>query len=77
MMNQKMQIHWDAAGDFLEVRFGKPTPSYYEDLGDDIFERHDEATGEVKGYAFFNVQKRKQQQPQDIEVSLPPVLAVS
>lgn len=76
-MNQKMQIHWDAASDFLEVRFGEPTPSYYEDLGDDIFERHDEATGEVRGYAFFNVQKRKQQQPRDIEVAIPIAATVS
>ena len=72
-----MQIHWDATGDFLEVRFGKPTPSYYEDLGDDVFMRHDEETDEVKGYAFFNVQKRKQQQPQDIEVNIPLVSANS
>jgi len=72
-----MQIHWDAAGDFLEVRFGKPTPSYYDDLGNDIFERHDNATGEVKGYAFFNVQKRKQKSPQDIEVNVPQASATS
>jgi len=76
-MNQKMQIHWDAAGDFLEVRFGKPTPSYYDDLGNDIFERHDNATGEVKCYAFFNVQKRKQKSPQDIEVNVPQASATS
>lgn len=29
-------------------------PAYYEDNGDDVFERRDEETGEVKGYAFFN-----------------------
>ena len=29
-MNGKMFLHWDAEGDFLEVRFGKPTPSYYD-----------------------------------------------
>jgi len=54
-----MFIHWDAEGDFLEVRFGKPTPSYYEDNGDDVFERRDEETGEVRGYAFFNFMKKK------------------
>ena len=72
-----MQIRWDASGDFLEVRFGKVTPSYYEDLGDDVFERHDETTGEIKGYAFFNVQKRKQKSLQDIEVSMPSVSVTS
>jgi len=64
-----MFIHFDAEGDFLEVRFGKPTPSTYDNLGNDVFERRDNSTGEVKGYAFFNVQKRKQ--VQDIEVPLP------
>ena len=70
-MKEKMFIHWDAEGDFLEVRFGKPTPSYYEDTGDDRFERRDEETGEVKGYAFFNFMKSKRSEPQDIEVDLP------
>ncbi len=64
-----MFIHYDPEGDLLEVRFGKPTPSYYEDLGDDMFERHDEKTKAVVGYAIFNVQKRKQNK--DIEVDIP------
>lgn len=70
-MTQKMIIHWDAEGDFLEVRFGKPTPSYYEDKGEDIFERRDEKTGKVKGYAFFNFLQKKKSVPQDIEIDLP------
>ena len=70
-MSQKMHIHWDAEADHLEVRFGAPKPSYYEDVGDDIFERRDEKTNEVTGYAFFNVQKRKKQVPQDIVVDVP------
>lgn len=70
-MTEKMFIHWDQEGDFLEVRFGEPTPSYYEDIGDDVFERRDEETNEIKGFALFNVQKRKIKQPQDIEVKLP------
>ncbi len=70
-MNPKMNIHYDPEGDFLEVRFGEPTPSHYEGIGDDIFERRDEKTGKVTGYAFFNVQKRKEKQFNDIEVELP------
>jgi len=69
-----MFIHWDSDGDLLEVRFGKPTVSYYEDKGDDVFERIDEKTGKVVGYAFFNVQKRKNKQPQDIVVDMPGVI---
>ena len=74
-MPEKMFIHWDAEGDFLEVRFGQPAPSYYEDVGDDIFERRDEETGQVKGYAFFNFMKKKTEEPQDIEVELPVALS--
>lgn len=66
-----MFIHYDAEADFLEIRFGEPTEAYYEDIGEDTFERRDEQTGEVKGYAFFNIQKRKEKHPQDIEVPLP------
>lgn len=65
-----MIIHWDAEGDFLEVRFGKPTAAYYEDLGNDVFERRDEKTGKMKGYAFFNVVKKAKKEPQDISVDL-------
>ena len=70
-MSQKMHIHWDPEGDHLEVRFGKPTPSYYEEVGGDVFERRDEKTGKVVGFAFFNVQKRKTKVLQDIIVDLP------
>lgn len=66
-----MHIHWDSEADHLEVRFGKVTPAYYEEVGEDVFERRDEKTNKVSGYAFFNVQKRKKQSPQDIEVDLP------
>ncbi|MBI3032606.1 hypothetical protein HYY69_03965 [Candidatus Woesearchaeota archaeon] len=70
-MKKKMFIHWDQEGDYLEVRFGKPTSSYYEDVGDDIFERRDEKTNTVTGYAIFNVLKRKNAAVRDIEVELP------
>ena len=68
-----MFVHYDTAGDFVEVRFGKPTPSYYENLGDDVFKRMDEKTGKVKGYAFFNVKTRKRKEPRDIVVDVPVV----
>ena len=68
-MKQKLTIHWDKEGDFLELQFGKPTTAYYKDAGDDLFERKDEETDEIKGYAIFNVQKRKQ--GKDLVVTLP------
>ena len=76
-MKQKLTIHWDKEGDFLELQFGKPTTAYYKDAGDDLFERRDEETDEIKGYAIFNVQKRKQKSPQDIEVNVPQASATS
>ncbi len=68
---KKMHIHWDIEGDFLEVRFGKSTKSYYEEIDSDIFERRDEKTNKVKGFAFFNVQKRKEKEVKDIAVDIP------
>ena len=57
-------------GDFLELRVGKPTPSIYNDIGNDIFQRLDEKTGEVKGFAIFNFKKRTEK-VKDINISLP------
>jgi len=71
-----MFIHWDGEGDLLEIRFSKPTPAYYEEVGDDIFKRIDEETDKVVGYAFFNIKKRKDLRLQDIAVELPEIIAV-
>ena len=69
-MKKKMIIHYDAEGDLLEVRFGRPAPSYYKELGNDTFERREESTNKLIGYAFFNVKKRLSK-PQEIEIDLP------
>ncbi len=71
MKKEKLHIHYDAKGDFLEVRFGQPKPSYYEHIGDDTFERRDRKTNKAFGYAFYNVKKREERQPCDIEVPVP------
>ena len=73
-MKKKMHMHYDLEGDFLEVRFGNPTSSYYENIGDDVFERRDRETNEVKGYAIFNVKKRKEKYA-DVEVDIPFAMA--
>lgn len=70
---KKLNIHYDAEGDFLEIRFGEPKPSYYEYIGDDTMERRDKKTNKVFGYAFYNVKSREQKQPHDIEVEIPAV----
>lgn len=68
---KNLSIHYDEEADYLEVRFGKATAAYYENLGKDIFERRDEKTGKVNGYAIFNVRKRKEKIPRDIKIRIP------
>ncbi len=69
-MKPKMFIHYDARADFLEIRFGKATRSYYEEIAEDVFVRRDEKTKKVKGYAIFSVQKR-QKNARSLAVPLP------
>ncbi|MDO8661308.1 MAG: DUF2283 domain-containing protein [Candidatus Woesearchaeota archaeon] len=64
----KLQMHYDPEADYLEVRIGPATPSYYEDIDDDTFERHDEKTGNLTGYSLFSVKKRKE--TKDIVIDL-------
>ena len=47
-MNKNLSIYYDKEGDLLEIRIGKPTIGYFKDLGNDIFERIDEKTGEMR-----------------------------
>ena len=56
-MAPKLHIYYGVESDYLEIRFREPTESHYEKIGEDTFVRIDEKTGEVKGYAIFNVQK--------------------
>ena len=54
-MKRKVVITYDSDGDFLEIMIGKPKPSYYKNLGDDIFQRVDSKTDEIIGFALYNV----------------------
>ena len=74
-MKNKLNIYYDEEGDFLELRIGKPTPSVYNDIGNDIFQRIDEKTRKVKGFAIFNFKKRTEKL-KNIAVSLPIELKV-
>ena len=69
-------MHYDEEGDFLEIRTGKPTESIYEDIGEDIFQRIDEKTGEIRGFAVFNFKKRTENL-KDIDMPLPVKLKIS
>lgn len=70
MEKPKLHIYYDSESDYLEIRFGKPTPSRYEKIGPDTFVRIDEETGEIKGYAIFNV-KKSQDPLKTIDVDIP------
>jgi len=74
-MKNKLHIYYDQEGDFLELRIGKPTASVYNNLGNDIFQRIDEKTGKVKGFAIFNFKKRTEKL-KNIDVTLPVELKV-
>ena len=74
-MKNKLNIYYDEEGDFLELRIGKPTSSTYNNIGNDIFERIDDKTGKVKGFAIFNFKKRTEKL-KNIDVSLPVELKV-
>ncbi len=56
-MKNNLNVSYDEKGDFFELRIGKPTVSYFEDLGKDVFKRVDEKTGEIKDFAIFNFRK--------------------
>ncbi len=52
-----MKIYYDTESDYLEIVFGKPTECDYVKIGLDTYKRVDINTGQIKGYAIFNVKK--------------------
>lgn len=74
-MKDHLHIHYDQEADFIEIRVGKPSRGYFNDLGDDIFERIDEKTKKIKGYAIFNFKKRTEEL-KDIDVMLPSKITI-
>lgn len=57
-MNQHLEIYYDIEDDRLEIQIGERTKTYFDEIEDDLFEGHDEETGELKGYTIFNFMKR-------------------
>ena len=58
MTQKNLNIYYDVESDILEIQLGEPTESYFDEISDDIFEGHDEKTGELKGFKIFNFLKR-------------------
>lgn len=57
-MNKNLEIYYDIEDDRLEIQIGERTETYFDEIGDDIYEGHDENTDELKGYTIFNFLKR-------------------
>ncbi|MAG47609.1 hypothetical protein CL617_03310 [archaeon] len=70
MKKNELDIYYDEEGDLLELRIGEPKSSYYEEIEDGIFERIDEKTKEIKGFAVFSFRKRIKL-GKDIKIPLP------
>ena len=58
MKQEKLEIYYDIEADILEIQIGETTECYFDEISDDLFEGHDEKTGELKGYKIFNFRKR-------------------
>ena len=69
-MKGKLNIYYDKEGDFLEINVGKYTKGYFKNLGDGVFERIEEKTGKITGFAIFSFKKRIEKQ-KNISLELP------
>lgn len=68
-MKQNLELYYDEEADVLEVFLGEPTPSYFEEIEDDVFEGKDKKTNELKGFKIFNFRKRGGMK--NVKISLP------
>ncbi len=71
MANKEIELNYDPETDLLEIFIGEPIPSYYNEIGDDLFEGHDKKTNKLTGYKIFNLSKRKQGWMKNIRIPLP------
>jgi uncharacterized protein YuzE len=69
-MKGKMSLYYDAEGDYLEIYIEGTSPTYGEDIGDDITLFKKEETGEVIGIGILNFKKRTHSL-KDIRLNLP------
>ncbi|MEX2017063.1 MAG: hypothetical protein WD876_01170 [Candidatus Pacearchaeota archaeon] len=58
MKEKKIDLYYDTETDLLEITIGEPSSCIFDEIDDDLFEGHDEETGELKGYKVFNFLKR-------------------
>jgi uncharacterized protein YuzE len=68
-MKGKMNIYYDEDGDYLEIFIESKSPTYGEELGNDITLLKSMETHEVVGIAILNFKKRGSLQ--NIKLNLP------
>ena len=68
---EKIELNYDPETDLLEIFIGEPIPSYYNEIGDDLFEGRDKKANKLTGYKIFNLSKRKQGWMKSIRIPLP------
>ncbi|MEK6884385.1 MAG: DUF2283 domain-containing protein [Nanoarchaeota archaeon] len=65
-----MNIYYDEEGDYLEIFIEGQSPTYAEEVGDDITLLRSKMTDEVVGIGILNFKKRTNSM-QDIKLNLP------
>jgi len=70
-MEEKLNIWFDKEGDYLEITLGEPRKGYFKPIGnEDVWERIDEETGKVIGFALLNFTKMFDK-PHEKQIKLP------
>ena len=69
-MKGKMNIYYDEEGDYLEIFIEGLSPTYGEDIGNDITLFKKEETGEVVGIGILNFKERTKNL-NEIKLNLP------
>jgi uncharacterized protein YuzE len=69
-MEGKMNLHYDDEGDYLEIFIEGQSPTYGEEIGDDITLLKNEKTGEIVGISILNF-KHRTSSLQHINLNLP------
>ena len=69
-MKGRMNIYYDEEGDYLEIFIEGNSPTYGEEIGDDVTLFKTETNGEIVGVGILNFKKRSKSL-QDIKLNLP------
>ena len=69
-MEGKMNIYYDEEGDYLEIFMESSSPTYGEEVGDDITLLKKEGSNEIVGISVLNFRKRTKSL-NDIKLNLP------